>query len=201
MQDNTNYSYISTVRTPDNGTHYVKDAEARAAITAAEERIGDNEQDIADIKEAIVNGAHFIGVTSTAVTDQSTNATVTVDGVNKVAQAGDFVICNKTVNGVATGIEFIWTGSKWSELGSTGTLKALAFKDKATASYKPTGSVSAPTINVTPTTANLNHLAASVDAETETLQLAISTAAVMTAVQVTANAPTFSGDTKTIEVT
>lgn len=36
MQDNANYSYISTVITPDSNTHYIKDAEARSAITSLE---------------------------------------------------------------------------------------------------------------------------------------------------------------------
>ena len=39
MQDNPNYSYIGTVKTPDGQTHYYKDAEARAAVTAIEERV------------------------------------------------------------------------------------------------------------------------------------------------------------------
>ena len=39
MHDNPNYSYIGTVKTPDGGTHYVKDAEARTAITAIENRV------------------------------------------------------------------------------------------------------------------------------------------------------------------
>ena len=82
MQDNANYSYISAVRTPNGGTHYLKDAEARAAITAAEERIGENAQDIADIKDAIRGGTHFLGVTSTVLSDGGTSNTVTIDGAN-----------------------------------------------------------------------------------------------------------------------
>lgn len=36
MQDNANYSYISTIITPDGNTHYIKDAEGRTAITNLE---------------------------------------------------------------------------------------------------------------------------------------------------------------------
>lgn len=200
MQDNPNYSYISTARTPDGGTHYLKDAEARNAITAAEERIGENAQDIADIKEAIRGGTHFIGVTATELTDGCTTNPIVIDGVNVTAKAGDFTIRNKVVEGAVTGLEFIWTGAKWSELGSTGTLKALAFKDAASGTVKPTGTVSKPTAAVTPQTAAIAHLTVAVDAETETLTIGSATHTVMTGVAVDVSQPTFTGDTKTVTV-
>jgi hypothetical protein len=49
-------------------------------------------------------------------------------------------------------MEFVWTGSKWQEFGSTGSLKALAFKDTASASYTPAGTVSKQTFSGTATT-------------------------------------------------
>lgn len=45
--------------------------------------------------------------------------------------------------------------SKWHEFGSTGSLRGLAFKDSASASYTPTGSVSAPTVSVAVNTASV----------------------------------------------
>ena len=56
MQDNPNYSYIGTVKTPDGGTHYVKDAEARTAITAIENRVDLAEEDIGTLKAAVKGG-------------------------------------------------------------------------------------------------------------------------------------------------
>lgn len=194
MEDNPNYSYISTARTPDGCTHYLKDGEARRAITAAEERIGENAQDIADIKEAIKGGTHFIGVTSSELTDGCTTNPIVIDGVSVTAKAGDFTIRNMLVNGAMTGVEFIWTSAKWSELGSTGTLKALAFKDAATGSVKPTGTVSKPTATVTPQTAALAHLSATVDPETETLTFGTTTNTVVTGIAVDVSQPQFTGD-------
>lgn len=200
MTDNPNYSYIATVRTPDGGTHYLKDAEARSAVSAAELRIDENAQDIADIKAAIAGGTHFRGITTTALTDGTANRRVVIDGQNYDANTGDFVILNKTVNGVATGVEFIWTGNKWSELGSTGTLKALAFKDVATGSYTPAGNVSKPTATVTPQKATVTHLSATVDADAETLILANSSLQVMTGASVDVSKPTFTGTAATVSV-
>ena len=53
--------------------------------------------------------------------------------------------------------EFIYSTSdnKWHELGSTGALKALAYKDSASTSYTPAGTVTKPSF--TGTAASLSH--------------------------------------------
>lgn len=204
MEDNSSHSYISTARTPDGNTHYYKDAEARDAITDLEDRVDETEEDIESIKEAIKGGTHFIGKCLDTLTDRGTKNPVRViqDGTEKsvTAVAGDFTVCEKTVSGGTVGLEYLFDGTRWTELGSTGTLKSLAFKDKATASYKPTGTVSKPSASVTPTKQNIDHLTVTVDTTNETLIIGKTTHNVMTGVSVDVSQPTFSGDTKTIEV-
>lgn len=57
-------------------------------------------------------------------------------GANYTQVNGDIVIYGEE--------EFIWSDSdsKWHEFGSTGSLKGLAFKDSASGSITPTGTVS-----------------------------------------------------------
>ena len=124
---------ISTVTLPSGSTYNLKDAEARQAI--------------ADIETAITGAMHYIGITTTALTDGSTTATIVIDGVSKTltaSDAGSVVIYGEK--------EYVWNGTKWQEFGSTGSLKALAFKDTASATYKPKGTVSKPTFTGTQAT-------------------------------------------------
>ena len=123
--------YVSKVTLPNNETAYIKDALAR--------------QTIANIKEAIDGGTHFLGVTTTTLTDGATTSPITIEDESVTPAKGDFVIVANS--GSEPYIEFIWTGSKWSELGSTGSLKALAYKDSASGEYTPAGTV---TVDYTP---------------------------------------------------
>ena len=123
--------YVSKVTLPNGDTAYIKDALAR--------------QTIANIKDAIDGGTHFLGVTSSALTDGATTSPVTIEDESVTPTKGDFVIVANS--GSEPYIEFIWTGSKWSELGSTGSLKALAYKDSASGDYTPAGVV---TVDYTP---------------------------------------------------
>ena len=134
--------YFKYMDLPDGSRKYVKDEEAR--------------EDIAEIKESIKNGAHFIGKFVSAViggetvselhdgdaptsitTDEGTYVSGTPGAGEEKLNNGDYLI----VQG-ATGkpsLEFMWTGTKLSEFGSTSTLKALAFKDSASGSFTPAG--------------------------------------------------------------
>ena len=108
-------------------TLWLKDAEAR--------------QEIADIKSSITGAMHYAGVTTTEISDGSTTGTITISGESYTAKNGDVVIYGE--------LEFVWNGSKWQELGSTGSLKALAFKDSASATYTPAGTNSASAVTFT----------------------------------------------------
>ena len=57
----------------------------------------------------LTNVLHFLGTTTTAITDGSTTQTVSINSSNKTAASGDIVMYN--------GSEFIWTGSAWEKLG------------------------------------------------------------------------------------
>lgn len=204
MQDNPNYSYIGTVKTPDGQTHYYKDAEARAAVTAIEKRVDLAEEDIELLKEAVKGGTHFIGKCQSSLTDRCTTNPVqiaTATGTKAVsAKAGDFTVCEKTVGTGKIGIEFLFDGTCWTELGSTGTLGSLAYKDTASGTYKPEGTVSKPTATVTPTTETIAHLTVSVDEDSETLIIGSVNHTVVKSVAVDVSQPTFSGTQKAVSV-
>lgn len=104
--------------------------------------------------DALSSATHFIGKTSSEMTDGYTGSVV-VGGETITPQAGDIVYAeNGGLNGKE--VEFIYNGSKWQELGSTGNLKALAFKDEATATYTPAGTVSQPTFTGTQGNVSVN---------------------------------------------
>ena len=120
---------ISKITLPSGSTYDIKDSVARS--------------DIADIKTSITGGMHYIGTTTTALTDGSSTNPITIGGASVTAKSGDIAIYGN--------LEFIFssTDSKWHEFGSTGSLKALAFKDSASGNYTPAGSVSKPTFTGT----------------------------------------------------
>lgn len=109
---------IAKITLPSGTTYYFKDETARAAIAG---------------------GTSFLGVTTTALTDGATTAQIVIDGQTVSAINGGIAIYNNK--------EFIYASSdsKWHEIGDTTDLGDLAYKDTATGSYTPEGTVSAPT--------------------------------------------------------
>lgn len=107
---------ISKITLPSGGSYDLKDAAARAKITTLESNLA--------------GAIHFIGYTTTALADGSTATQINIKDVAEAytAKSGDVVIYKDG----AKELEFIFNGTNWNEFGSTGTLKALAFKDKAT---------------------------------------------------------------------
>lgn len=132
-------------------TYNIKDAKARL--------------DIESLQSSLTGAMHYIGTTidPTSIADNSSSvayiktgnataigyhngtapsgSTYTYGGVTynvtyKELKAGDVVICGK--------LEFAYSDADnaWHEFGSTGSLKALAFKDNASGKYKPKGDVS-----------------------------------------------------------
>lgn len=88
-------------------------------------------------REAVAGGTHFLGVTTTEITDGSSTSSITIDGETVAAANGDIVVYGNK--------EFIWAtvDTKWHELGDVTNLGALALKDSASGSYTPAGSVDA----------------------------------------------------------
>lgn len=112
---------ISQITLPTGTTYDLKDAYARSAI------------------EAIVGGdaVIFVGVSSVALTDGGTQKPV-VDGVTLTPATGQLFFYDTQ--------QFIWgNDNKWHALGSLESLGALAYKNSASTSYKPAGTVSKPT--------------------------------------------------------
>lgn len=123
---------ISKFTLPSGSVYNIKDATARSEINT--------------IKSSLTGALHYRGVTSTVLVDGSTANPITIGGQSFTPQAGDVVFYGD--------LEFVWseTDTKWHEMGSTGSLKALAFKDSASGNYKPAGTVSKPTFTGTKAT-------------------------------------------------
>lgn len=113
---------ISKIMLPSGTTYDIKDAVAR---------------------QGVAGGIQFRGFTTTTITDGSTTTSYVVDGVTKTAANGDMVISGNK--------EFVFSteDNKWHELGDTTDLGDLAYKDSASGSYTPAGSV---TVSVATTT-------------------------------------------------
>ena len=87
---------------------------------------------------------NWIGITTTALTDGATTNPITINGQSVTAVEGNITSYDET--------EFIFNGSTWQEFGDLSDLGTLAYKDSASGSYTPQGSVAAPDVSVTPTT-------------------------------------------------
>lgn len=114
---------IQKIILPSGTTYDIKDAYAREQIAS------------------LSGAAHWLGITTSALYDGATTNPIIIDEESVTANAGAVVGYNE--------MEFIFNGTKWQEFGSTGSLKALAFKDTASGSYTPTGSVTQPTFTGT----------------------------------------------------
>lgn len=112
---------ISKIKLPSGTVYDLKDATARAQI------------------EAITGGDAivFMGVSTTEITDGG-NQQPTISGSAKTPGTGWLVFYGTE--------EFIYgPDSKWHALGSLDSLGDLAYKDEATGTYTPSGTVSQPT--------------------------------------------------------
>lgn len=123
---------ISKITLPNGNTYDIKDSTAREQIEAL---------------VAIDNGVRLIGVTTTALTDNATTATISVNSANHTAIKGDLVFYENK--------EFLFDGTKWHLLDELSTHGTLATKnkvkyDKATsASYTNTNSTKSVSLSGT----------------------------------------------------
>ena len=113
---------ISTLTVPvevngviQNVTFDIKDAEARSLIAQLGQPL------------------HWLGITTTALTEGDTTNPITVNGESVIASAGDIASYN--------GTEFAWNGSAWQMFGP-GNLGTLAYKNSASGNYTPAGAIS-----------------------------------------------------------
>lgn len=114
---------IEQVQLPSGNIYDIVDAGARQLI------------------EALENYSAYLGVTTTPLTDGSTTNPITIGGQSVTAKHGE-------IANYGSG-EFIWNGNispaQWQEFGDLSALGDLAFKDTASGSFTPAGSVSQPT--------------------------------------------------------
>ena len=112
---------ISKITLPSGQTYFIKDAEARSQIQAL---VGG---------DAVV----FMGVSTTEITD----------GGSEVPTVGGETITPATGQLFFYGTEqFVWgPDGTWHELGSLDSLGDLAYKNSATGTYTPGGTISQPT--------------------------------------------------------
>ena len=104
---------ISQITLPSGTTYDIKDSVARSAIAS---------------------NITYVGVTTTALTDQATTNPIQVNGESYTATKGNLVVYDHK--------EFLFDGTKWDELGDLTGLGDLAYKDSASGSYTPQGTVS-----------------------------------------------------------
>lgn len=132
---------VKEVTLPSGNTYWLKDDEVRQWIgdgttSGAEKRLTDAEAEIAKL----ANATHWLGVTTTAISDGSTTNPITIGGATVTAVSGDIVQYQ--------GSEFIFNGTKWQELGtSVGTLKAFAYADTGSVTITPAGTNAASAVS------------------------------------------------------
>lgn len=114
---------ISKITLPNGTTYNLKDADARSRISTLEAY------------------SEYLGVTTTALTDGANTNPITINGESVTAKKGEIVNYGSK--------EFIFNGTVWQEFGDMSALKALAFKDSASGSYKPAGTISFTNSNKT----------------------------------------------------
>lgn len=179
---------ISKITLPSGTTYNIKDEVARRAQSGA---------------------MHWLGITTTVITDGATTTSIVIDGETITVGADD-------AGGVVgyDGKEFIWSGSVWQEFGSTGSLGSLAFKNSADGSYTPQGSCSGTAVTLATTTVNsitdvgtLPALTLTVSNETLDISFSQGTlptkgndTTVATGTVSSITQPTFTGTAATIEV-
>jgi hypothetical protein len=99
------------------------------------------DQGARDLIAQIESGSAWIGVTTTPLTDGATTNPVTINGESVTAKTGNMVAYGAK--------EFIFNGTAWQELGDMSMLGELAYKNSASGSYTPAGTVSKPTFTGT----------------------------------------------------
>lgn len=117
---------ISAIQLPSGSQYEIKDAWAREAIAELQ------------------SYSNYLGVTTTPLSDGSTTSQIVINEEVATVKKGDIVNYGAK--------EFIFNGTIWQEFGDLSALGDLAYKDDATGSFTPAGTVSTPVISVTPET-------------------------------------------------
>ena len=129
---------------PSGNSYYLKDDEVRDWIgdgttSGAEKRITSLETEVAKLS----NATHWLGVTTTTLSDGATTNPITINGQSVTAVSGDIVQDSNSQ-------EYIFNGTAWQALGSSvGTLKAFAYADTGDVTITPKGSNASSSVSGT----------------------------------------------------
>lgn len=129
---------------PSGNSYYLEDNEVRQWIgdgstSGAEKRISSLETEVAKLS----NATHWLGVTTTTLSDGSTTNPITINNVSVTAVSGDIVQDSN-------GEEYIFNGTAWQALGSSvGTLKAFAYADTGDVTITPAGTNASSSVSGT----------------------------------------------------
>ena len=124
---------VNVAGTVTNVSYDIKDAYARERL--------------AELSSAL----YWIGVTTTELSDgDTTHTTITVNGDTVTPGVGGVA---QYTNASGHAIEYVWNGTAWQELGE-GNLGSLAFKNSASTTYTPAGTVTVTDGSDTTTTVN-----------------------------------------------
>ena len=159
-----------------------------------------------DIKDAQARRAKsWLGITTTPLTDGATTNPITIGTSSVTAVAGDITSYGNQ--------EFIFNGTAWQAFGDLSDLGELAYADTASGNVVAEGTVSKPSITVTPTTTDIPNVTNvgsmptfSVENETliitagQTPTLGTAIAAVTGASAELDSAPTFTGTSVSVTV-
>ena len=117
--------YISKIKLPSGTTYDIRDAKARS--------------DIATLQTLATGAMYYIGSSATPITDNGTEKPTISNEQKTLGENDAGAVC------IYLDKEYVWNGTNWQEFGSTGSLKALAFKENASGNFTPSGTVSQPT--------------------------------------------------------
>lgn len=124
---------ISKITLPSGTTYDLKDAYAR------------------DLIKELHNYTKYLGVTTTTlVSGVTTDPDVDIAGTTVTAEAGNIV--TYSASGQPGGEEFIYSGTVWQQFGDLSGLGRLAYKNNATGTFTPQGSITASSFTGTSTT-------------------------------------------------
>lgn len=128
-----NKKYITNITDTNNVVYWLKDKEANDSLE--------------ELSRKISTPLNYRGVSTSNISDGSTLRIIDLSNVrNYEAVPGDIIIVNKEGK---RPLEFIFDGNQWSEFGSTGSLRDLAFYDKVKGSTTLNTSVGVSGVNNT----------------------------------------------------
>jgi len=104
-----------------------------------------NSYEIKDTKAR--NAKAWLGITTTELYDGATTNPITIGTSSVTAVSGDITSYDNQ--------EYIFNGTQWQAFGDLSDLGSLAYSDTASGNVTAAGTVSKPSVTVTPTTGNV----------------------------------------------